>query len=120
MINRRNFLTGIVSAAAGSQLIVEASNEDIQRFANAKNVSVIRPDHPETVLSGHLMFSPISPGQILYDRDGFPVGIVDEVHMHRNDDFQNFAKRDSFLCEARIHCFVSSLEEGYERVNFKA
>jgi len=114
MISRRNFLTGLVGAAVGTELVVKASVEDVQRFATAKQVNVIKPDVPGWVASGQYQPYPVHVGETLFNAAGRPVGVVSDLMAHReqydvtshNDTVDRYVLGSALRVTARLDCLV--------------
>ena len=82
-LSRRSFLSG-VAKAAGAALVVEATLEDVKAFAGAGGrVSVLAPERQPFIASGHTMPWPVGVGETLYNEQGRPVAVVQQVEMSR-------------------------------------
>lgn len=86
-ISRRGFLTGTVAAAIGSELIVKADAADILQFATNKSVNVGEVQNLVANVQhrdySYTMITPASKGDVLYNKFGQPVGIVESTELFR-------------------------------------
>lgn len=81
-LTRRGFLSGMATAVAGG-LIIEASDNDVKRFAGVgQAVSVLSEEKP-FIHSGEVSYGRLHISQRLYNEHGDVVGVVVDVALEQ-------------------------------------